>query len=115
MKAQTKLALRRFGLRCVRKLLDFLDDRLHAAEVRFREQLELERANGLPVHLPVEPSGPARTERSAVPSFDPFPQDELLRHRVRGRLSLNRQPQRAAKTSRRGISAAAFDLRFSQR
>jgi len=110
MKKRIKLALRRFGLRCARKLLDFFDDRLHAAEVRLREELELAR---VPVHLPVEPSGPARTERPAMPSFDPFPQDELLRHRVRGRIPLDRQPQRAAKT-RRHVTAAEFDLRFAR-
>ena len=39
MKPETKLALRRWTIRKLRLLLDFLDDRLHAAEVSLREEL----------------------------------------------------------------------------
>lgn len=39
MKAETKLALRRFTLRWLRKLVDVADDRLHAAEVQLRNDL----------------------------------------------------------------------------
>src|SRR5580704_3803850 len=52
MKAKTKRAIRqavrvlrltarRLALRCARKLLDLADDRLHAAEVAFREEMSL--------------------------------------------------------------------------
>jgi len=39
MKRETKLALRRWTIRQLRKLLDFADDRLHAKEVSLREEL----------------------------------------------------------------------------
>jgi len=39
MNAATKLALRRFALRWLRKLVDVADDRLHAAEVTLRNDL----------------------------------------------------------------------------
>jgi len=39
VKPETKLALRRWTIRKLRLLLDFADDRLHAAEVNLREEL----------------------------------------------------------------------------
>ena len=39
MNPQAKLALRRFALRWLRYFLDWCDERLHAAEVRLREDL----------------------------------------------------------------------------
>jgi hypothetical protein len=39
MTPATKLALRRFALRWLRKLVDVADDRLHAAEVTLREKI----------------------------------------------------------------------------
>jgi hypothetical protein len=39
MNAATKLALRRFALRWLRKLVDVADDRLHAAEMTLRNDL----------------------------------------------------------------------------
>ena len=40
-KQRIKLALRRFALRWLRKAFDAIEDRLHAAEVRLREDLSL--------------------------------------------------------------------------
>src|SRR5271154_3564878 len=39
MSPATKLALRRFALRWLRKLVDVADDRLHTAEVSFRNEI----------------------------------------------------------------------------
>jgi hypothetical protein len=44
MSPQIKLALRRFTLRWLRKLVDVADDRLHAAEVMLRNDLSQMRA-----------------------------------------------------------------------
>jgi len=59
VKPETKIKIRRVALRWLRKLLDLADDRLHAAEVRFRD----EQADRVPVHLEVESTGAARSQR----------------------------------------------------
>jgi hypothetical protein len=110
MKPETKLAIRRVAIRWARKLLDFLDERLHAEEMRLRDELELAR---LPIRVPLEPARAARPERATVSCPYPFPSDELLRNRIRGRIPSGGQPERAEKAQRRGCTAAAFDLRFS--
>ena len=110
MTAETKIRIRRLALRWLRKLMDLADDRLHAAEVRFRD----EQADRVPIPLEVESPRTAGTEGEALPHFDPFPQDELLRHRVRGRASRRGEPQRREKTPRRRMTAAEFDLRYAR-
>ena len=115
MKAETKLAVRRVAIRWARKLLDFLyeslDGRLHAEEVRLRDDIELAR---LPVRVPLEPACAPEPKRNAVPG--PVPRyDEFLHDRVRGRASFGGEPQRPAqnKTRRVRCTSATFDLRFS--
>ena len=49
MSPATKLALRRFTLRWLRKLVDVADDRLHAAEVQLRSELQRFLAGQHPV------------------------------------------------------------------
>jgi hypothetical protein len=128
MTPKTKLAIRRVAIRWTRKLLDFLyeslDGRLHAEEVRLRDAIEIKRANvsrqgqlganGVPVHLPVEPASPARAQGHSLPGGVQG-YDEFLHDRVQRRASLGGEPQRAAqtKTRRRACTATAFDLRFS--
>lgn len=116
MKAETNIALRRFALRWLRKLVDLADDRLHAAEVRFR---------GIPLPVCVEPAESARPQRATVSCPYPFPQDELLRHRISRRAPRDRQPQFASKKknrrssvltgARKRMTAAEFDLKFVTR
>jgi len=60
MTPERKIKIRRVALRWLRKLVDLADDRLHAAEVRFRD----EQANRIPVPLEV---GPTRHARSKAP------------------------------------------------
>lgn len=107
---QTKTWLLRVALRVLRKLVDLADDRLHAAEVRMRDEI----ANEISVYVPVEPSRIARTKGATVSCPYPFPSDELLRRGVRGRLSRSGQSQRTAKAARHGMTAAEFDLRFAR-
>lgn len=62
MKPETKLTIRRFAVRWMRKLLDVWDDRLHAAEVRLRE--DLERMAPGRVATPIAKVGSTPTVRS---------------------------------------------------
>jgi hypothetical protein len=107
MKTKMSLWLRRWWIRQLIKFADRAEERLHDWQVKLRHEL-------VPVHLPVESASAARPERPAVPSFDPFPQDELLRHRIPRRTARSGEPQRSAKSPRRRPTAAEFDLRFSR-
>jgi hypothetical protein len=104
MKPETKLAIRRFAVRWMRKLLDVLDDRLHAAEVRLRE--DLERAAPGRVATPIAKVGSTPTARSK-PGLGLVVSDGC---KTPGKTkTLNYLLQR---TRRRGMTAAEFDLRF---
>jgi hypothetical protein len=98
--------LRRLALRMLRKLVDLADDRLHAAEVRFRDAR-------VSVCVPVEPARIARAKKPTVSCPYPFPADELMRHRIRGRIPRDREQERTAPRRRR-CTAAEFDLRFAR-
>jgi hypothetical protein len=106
MKPETKLWLRKQFLMALRSIVWHVDDWLHRQEVKFRDEISV------PVSL--EPPRPARPQGPTVSCPFPFPEDELLRHRVRGRIPRRSQPQLVAKTRRR-TSAADFDLRFAER
>jgi hypothetical protein len=82
MKDRLKLWLRRWTVRTLRKLMDLADDRLHAAEVEFRDEREQTRA--------------VTTEAALGVSLVPIK-----------RTVMHRKPRR------RGVTASAFDLRFS--
>jgi hypothetical protein len=101
VKPETKLAIRRWTIRKLRLLLDFLDDRLHAAEVRLRDELSI------PVR--VESPRTSRSERQAVSSVGSVEADEFLCDRVRGRISSGDQPLRAAQ----GESFEQWEMRRS--
>ena len=103
MKTKIKLWARRLMLRWLRKAFDAAEEKLHAAEVRFRERI--------PVPLPLEPASVARPQRPTVSCPHPFPSDELLRHRIHRWVSRGGEPQRAGKKK---ISAADFDRRFEK-
>jgi hypothetical protein len=69
MNPATKLALRRFALRWLRKLVDVADDRLHAAEVTLRNDLAgtqapAQRANRADVLRAVAPTRDSATHTS---------------------------------------------------
>jgi hypothetical protein len=104
MKTETKLWLRKKTLMALRALLWHADEWLHAREVRLRDELS--------VPVPLEPPRTAGSQKPTVSCPYPFPADELLRHRIRGRLPRGGEPQRAAK--KKGCTAAAFDLRFGR-
>lgn len=90
MKVQTKLALRRFALRWLRKLVDVADDRLHAAEVRLRGELSL--------RVPVESSGITRAEGAALQDSGAVKDDEFSIDRVSGRIPRSGEPERSGET-----------------
>jgi len=109
MKQKIKLWLRRWTIRQLIKLVDRAEERLQQWQVRLRDELQLR----VPVCVPVESPGPARPQGATVSCPYPFPQDEFLRYRVSRRPARRGEPQRAAKSTRRGITAAAFDRRFA--
>jgi hypothetical protein len=105
MKTKIKLWLRKRALMLLGAIVWRLDDWVHRQQVRLREELS--------VSVPVEPPGPARPQRPTVSCPYPFPQDELLRHRVSRRTARDREPQRPAKKERHRVTAADFDRRFA--
>lgn len=110
MKTETKLALRRFAIRMLRKLVWRADEWIHRQEMALREE-----GHDLSVCVPVEPPRTTGEKGPAVPHFDPFPQDEFVQRRIRGRHARGSEPQRAGeKKTRRRITAAEFDLRFAR-
>ena len=153
MSPQTKLALRRFTLRWLRYFLDWCDERLHAAEVRLREDLSNWQSHrglvnakqfapeGTPLHpcwQRVAKEPPAAAPRSGVgnpacPVREKVSTNAAASHsRIAGPASPGHAsptaPERyvhgviavtaaapSARRKRRGISARAFDLRFSTR
>jgi hypothetical protein len=109
MKADTKLAIRKWAIRTLRKLVWRADEWIHRQEMALREV-----THDLSVSVPVEPARTAGQEGQAVPYFDPFPQDEFLRGGIRGRHARRGESKRPAKAPRRRMTAAEFDLRFAR-
>ena len=111
-----KIERKRFVCRKLRRLLDWLDEWLHAWEVELRGHVE-----PFPIQVCVESPRAARTQGPTVSCPYPFPEDELLQRRIRGRVPRSRQPQRAAQNhaasvsreGRRHVTAADFDRRFA--
>ena len=128
MKAETKLALRRFALRWLRKLVDVADDRLHAAEVTFREEISskvqvLNEAAGLPREI----RRVNRIEQSPVRGFDSSvasnngcrvehlkPREDFQQWEAR-RSGIAPISKKAVRQRRARMTAAAFDLKFQTR
>jgi hypothetical protein len=109
MKPETKIALRRWTIRTLRKLLWHADEWVHRQEMTLREE-----SHDLSIPIPLEPAGAAGKEGPALPAFDPFPQDEFLRDRIRRPHARRGEPQRPAQKKTRRVSAAEFDLRFAR-
>jgi hypothetical protein len=125
MKRRINLYLKKRALMLLGAIAWHLDDWVHRQEVKLRAELS--------VPVPVEPPGPARPQRPTVSCPFPFPADELLRHRIRGRLSRGGEPQRSAKTTftewveeaskpgvavtvtnhKRRVTSSDFDRRFA--
>jgi hypothetical protein len=127
MKPQTKVFFRRFALRWLRKLVDLADDRLHVAEVRFREEIENQkmapRVAQLSARMPQagpkmawpmkasiapEPKELAVAQTSQRPSSETFAEWEMRKSGVAPR------SKKAARKHRERLTAAAFDLRFAR-
>lgn len=110
MNPQIKDALSRWAIRQLIKLIDAAEEHLQMWQVRLREQL----ADRVPIHLPVETASAPRPQGPTMQNPYPFPADELLRHRVSRRVPRDRERQRLAKSPRRGMTAAEFDLKFAR-
>jgi hypothetical protein len=113
MSPQTKLALRRVAIRWARKLLDFLDDRLHAEEVRLRE--DAATRNDLCARKSAGPSVAgkltANPERRAA--FPGRAQTETFTEWEARRSGVAVISKKEARRRQRP-TASVFDLRFSQ-
>lgn len=87
MKPETKRAMKRFAIRWLRKLVDFADEHLHAAEVRLRKEPQAVTVETPPDRIPFE-----RWERRQFSGASPR-QERGAKHR---------------------LSAADFDRRFAR-
>jgi hypothetical protein len=108
MSPETKLAMRRWTIRQLRKLWDFLDEQLHAAEVKLRNDL----------------SDRHQVSELAASSAEKTDPSQDMLHRAPGRSETFLQwearksgvaPVSKKQRRQRGMPAAAFDLRFEHR
>jgi hypothetical protein len=110
MKPQTKVFFRRFALRWLRKLVDLADDRLHAAEVQFREAAASERDERSRLVIGARPSPEGRLLRMTPPQ----PQRETFAEWEMRKSGVAPASKKAARKHRERLTAAAFDLRFAR-
>ena len=102
-----RLAAHRTMLRWLRKLVDLADDRLHAAEVRLRNDLSpIGTAKAASHHDPTSVRS-VRTTPVPSPRRENFQQWEARRSGVA-------PVSKKEAHRRRAVSAAAFDLRFAR-
>ena len=120
-KERIKLALRRFTLRWLRKAFDALEERLHAAEVRLRENLVDDRRDLSPVRrdgcgLTSDIQRPA-DRHNLVEREDqenrPVVHETFLEWEAR-KSGVAPVSKKVARARRQRAGAASFDLRFSQ-
>jgi hypothetical protein len=106
MNAQVKLFLRRFTLRWLRKLVDVLDDRLHAAEVKLREEIAATTVRT----EPLIDKGAFVEGSASVPYDTPktFIEWEARRSGVAP------VSKKSARARRERTTATGFDLRFAR-
>jgi hypothetical protein len=130
-KQQIKLALRRFSLRWLRKAFDAIEDRLHAAEVRLREDLsQVSAERGGRTTSPLDSQGGQPTLCEPIQSNPRYAAvaDSVASHNG---CRVGRSPEtflewearrsgvapvskKAARARRQRPSAGAFDLRFAR-
>jgi len=107
MKAKLKLFFRRLTLRLLRKLVDLVDDRLHRAEVRLRNDLSDQRDGQHPSRTVLTREDMLHQRRDERPGSETFMQWEARRSGVA-------VISKKAARRRRALSAAGFDLRFAR-
>jgi hypothetical protein len=108
------LIVRRWTIRQLRKLVDIADDRLHATEVRLREELSMrpEGANSTQ-GLPLPPHAEAKSAEvfaAGATKHEDFQQWEARRSGI-APISKKAARQRREKAH---MTAAAFDLRYAR-
>ncbi len=129
-KRRIKLALRRFALRWLRKLIDVADDRLHAAEVKLRNELQ----DSLPGSIPRQGVGSTRPAGHASPLAagerstgcengvsvqDPDRSSPELLPNTYAQWEARRSgiapiAKKAARQRRQRMTASAFDLKYAR-
>ena len=109
MKPETKLALRRFAIRWLRKLVDVADDRLHTAEVKLREDI----SNGTLDHRADAVGVSDISDRSALPR-QARQKENFLEWEAR-RSGVAPVSKKVARKRRERMTAAAFDLKYAAR
>lgn len=121
---RNKLLLKRFVARQLRRLVDLIDDRLHAWEVSLRGEIS--------IPLCVESPRTTRTERPTMPSPGAVAKDEFLCDRIPGRMSgsgeqecdskslptlirsaAKREPERSGETTPARVSYLEWEARKS--
>jgi hypothetical protein len=113
MKPETKVSIRRFALRWLRKLFDALEERLHAEEVKLRKEL----SNGT-LDYRADAVGV-----SDLAANHPLPRQERQKEtfleweaRKSGIITDGCKTRGKSKTLRlKHVTASAFDCRFSSR
>jgi hypothetical protein len=108
MTPATKLALRRFTLRWLRKLVDVADDRLHAAEVTLRNDLSQMRAPEDVSQYDPTSVRSVHTTPAAPSAGESFTEWEARRSGIAP------VSKKAARQRRERQGAAAFDLRYAR-
>jgi hypothetical protein len=109
MSPTTKLALRRFALRWLRKLVDVADDRLHAAEVQLRN--DLSGRNQVPAKA-ASICGENRDLKTCLTEH-PVRPENYIQWEAR-RSGVAPISKKTARRQRQRMTAAAFDLRFAR-
>ena len=114
MSPQTKLTIRRFTLRWLRKLVDVADDRLHSTELALREEIASVGAarSAADGKLPGQNSANARF--CAQPGDSQAGKETFLQWEAR-RSGVAPVSKKATRQRRERLTAAGFDLRYSVR
>jgi hypothetical protein len=107
MSPQRKLALRRFALRWLRKLFDWLEDRLHTEEIKLRNDLSGRHQVSVAAASLTEKTDQSQDMLHRAPGRpETFLQWEARRSGVSVKTKLNKKG--------RHLTAREFDLRFAR-
>lgn len=114
MERALKIWIRRMALRWLRKLVDAADDRLHAAEVEFREFRAGSRVEAGRPEVAAAAANPTAWCVTHPNPRPPNPRETFLQWEAR-RNGVAPITKKSAQRSRRRKSAREFDLSFSER
>jgi hypothetical protein len=110
------LIVRRWTIRQLRKLVDVADDRLHAIEVKLREEIA-SRNDSVPARVSAAGCTTGSSEspfRGAYESAAPVRKSENFQQWEARRSGVAPVSKKEARKRRERAGAAAFDLRFAR-